>query len=76
MKKALLTLALSFTMILNTNVTITAQAVTNVYIAPHEGEKYHFCSDCRGLRNAISIKKVTLKKAKQDGYTECKICFK
>lgn len=76
MRRLLLASVISFSMICSTTFSMTAQAVTHVFIAPHEGEKYHFQSDCRGLRNAISINKVTLKKAKQDGYTECKICFK
>lgn len=75
MKKALLTLALSFTMVLNTNVTITAQAVTNVYIAPYQGKKYHSKDTCRGLRNARQIVKVTLTQAKKDGYEKCGICY-
>lgn len=69
--------ALSFMLALNASMTVplTVQAkATMVYIAPQEGEKYHSDKDCRGLRNANSIKKVRLRVAKNSGYEPCKIC--
>lgn len=42
-----------------------------VFIAPHSGTKYHFSANCRGLRNANSIKEVTLTEAQNQGYDLC-----
>ena len=38
-----------------------------VWIAPKSGKCYHYSKSCRGLRNARSVKKVTLKKVKRLG---------
>ena len=44
-----------------------------VYIAgSDEGEKYHR-KDCRTLRKSEKVK-TTVKEAKSDGYTACKVC--
>lgn len=53
---------------------VTAQAKSSrVYIAPYQGKKYHFDKRCRGLRKARTLKKVSVKWAKQHGYKVCKI---
>lgn len=45
-----------------------------VYIAPHSGTKYHTEKKCRGLRKAKSIKTISIKNAKKQGYSACKLC--
>lgn len=52
-----------------------AEAAKKVYIAPYSGTKYHCRKNCRGLSNAKSIKKVTVKYAKNTGRTKCSICY-
>lgn len=47
-----------------------------VYIAPHSGKKYHRYRNCRGLRRARSVKKVSVKTAKRQHYKKCKICWR
>ncbi|QBO36351.1 hypothetical protein EQG49_07695 [Periweissella cryptocerci] len=48
-----------------------ADAAAKVWIAPKHGKKYHKKKNCRGLNNARSKKRITLKKAKQSGFTLC-----
>jgi len=43
-----------------------------VYIT---GKRYHCDEDCRGLRNARAIYKVTLQKAKKKKLTKCHVCY-
>ncbi len=53
---------------------VAVAASAKVYVAPDSGKKYHSSKDCRGLSNANEIVKMTKKKAKDQGYTKCKIC--
>lgn len=41
-----------------------------VYITPH-GKKYHL-KDCRTIKNTSTA--ISLKEAKEKGYTPCKVC--
>ena len=54
---------------------VAVAASSKVYIAPDSGTKYHCSKDCRGLKNANSIKKISKKEAKEQGYKKCKICY-
>lgn len=46
----------------------------SVYVAPYSGTKYHSSSGCEGLENAISIKKMSITDAKDQGYKPCGYC--
>lgn len=46
-----------------------------VYIAPYSGSKYHSTKHCRGLRRARSVKKISVKTAKRQGYSKCRLCW-
>ena len=81
MKKKLTILFLALTLSTNplhyappTAATVHAKA-EKVYIAPENGEKFHWNKDCRGLRNANRIEKLSKKNAKELGYTKCRICY-
>ncbi len=45
-----------------------------VYVAPHEGQKWHADRNCRGLRNARAVVAMTRTEAEQRGYEPCGIC--
>ena len=47
----------------------------SVYIAPDSGKKYHSDKNCRGLRNANSIKSISKSSAINKGYGSCGICY-
>ncbi|MCF0229903.1 MAG: fibronectin type III domain-containing protein [Parasporobacterium sp.] len=54
------------------SVSTKEKPITNpVYIAPYSGERYHYNRNCRGLRNARYIEKISLSDAKSYGYTLC-----
>ncbi|RHW48449.1 hypothetical protein [Lactobacillus bombicola] len=44
-----------------------------VFVAPGHGKRYHHDPNCRGLKNANSTTKITLKEAQAQGYTPCQI---
>lgn len=48
-----------------------APQARTVYIAPQSGRKYHFNSNCRGLRNATSISSMTESDTISNGYGLC-----
>ena len=50
-------------------------ASKKVYVAPESGTKYHCKKECRGLKNANEIVRMSKKKAKEQGYKKCKICY-
>ena len=57
--------------------TATTEKETTVLICTGKhATKYHK-KKCRGLKNCkAKIKEITLSKAREDGYKECKICYK
>ena len=74
LKRVCISVTLALT-IATQSVAVPAQAVSKVYIAPLSGTKYHCYRYCRGLSRASSVKKVSLRYAKSDGYTKCKLCY-
>ena len=53
---------------------IGATTASTVYFAPHSGNKYHRSSGCRGLKNALNTKPITLTQARNMGLTACSFC--
>jgi len=49
----------------------TTIKTNRVYIATYSGTKYHYNKNCRGLKNAKTIKKTSLSYAKKHGYGLC-----
>lgn len=59
---------------LKCRVTVKNPPPVYVYITKY-GERYHCDYYCYGLRNARTIYKTTLQKAKSKGYTPCHLCY-
>lgn len=75
MKKALILLAMCFTLTLSAGDT---KDVDKVWICASSGAKtYHKTKACSGLNNCKAAKKeITLKEAEKMGRRPCKICYK
>ena len=65
------------TKIINPSIAITAEAKTYVYYVPNSSYAYHAGKNCWTLSRSKTIKKVTLKKAKNKlSLKPCKVCYK
>lgn len=70
--------------IITTQVSVPAEAASKVYVTGSNtqtgkvyGTKYHKTKKCRSLkRNKKNIVKISVKKAKKNGYKKCKLCWR